>query len=157
MLSGAVVPTIYWKPLYVHHSSAGMGPRPRRLGLETVSRPIHGLVAVSSRRYVQMSRSRLGLESWRLGLGLGLDLSGLEPIAIFTQIYLRRFVTKTLSPHKLNRSVNINPMPNAAELYYLYSTSSLWYMTSFVLAKVFIAEVKSKLYHPNAKNESAGR
>jgi len=31
--------------------------------------------------------------------GLDLDLSGLEPIAIFTQIYLRRFVTKTLSPH----------------------------------------------------------
>jgi len=64
-----------------------------------------GLVSVLSRRYVQMSRSRLGLESWRLGLSLDLDLSGLEPIAIFTQIYLQRFVTKTLSPHKLNRSV----------------------------------------------------
>jgi len=45
------------------------------------------LSMVSSRRYVQMSRSRLGLKSWHLGLCLDLDLSGLEPIAIFTQIY----------------------------------------------------------------------
>ena len=37
----------------------GMGPRPRRLGLETVSRPTQGLVSVSSRRNCQ----RLGLVS----------------------------------------------------------------------------------------------
>jgi len=67
------------------------------------------LSMVFFRHYVQMSRSRLGLESWRLGLGLDLDLSGFEPIAIFTQIYWQRFVTKTLSLHKLNRSVNNNP------------------------------------------------
>jgi len=52
---------------------------------------------------------------------LGLDVSGLEPIAIFSQIYLRRVVTKTLSSHKLNRSVYNNPcrMQLPAELYYL--------------------------------------
>jgi len=83
-----------------------------------------------SRRYIQMSQSRLGLESWRLGLGL--NLSGLQPIAIFTQIYLRRFVTKTLSPHKLNRSVNYNPC--RMQLNSTICTSSLWHMTSFVLA-----------------------
>jgi len=103
------------------------GQRPRRLGLEAVSRPIHGLISVSSRRYVQMSRL---VSVLRGRLGLGLDLSGLEPIAIFTQIYLWRFVTKTLSPHKLNWSVNNNPcrMQQNSTI----CTSSLWHMTSFV-------------------------
>jgi len=93
--------------------------RPRRLGLET--NPWSRLGATSK---------CLGLESWRLGLDL--DLSGFEPIAIFTQIYLRRFVTKTPSPHKLNRSFNNNPcrMQQNSSI----CTSLLWHMTSFVLA-----------------------
>ena len=41
----------------------GMWSRSRRLGLETVSRPIEGLVSVSSRACRQTSRSRLGLGS----------------------------------------------------------------------------------------------
>jgi len=78
--------------------------------------------------------SRLGLKSWRFGLDL--DLSGLEPIAIFTQIYLRWLVTKTLSPHKLNRSVNNNPcrMHQNSTI----RTSSLWHMMPFVLALVLL-------------------
>ena len=54
-----------------------MWSRSRRLGLETVSRPIKGLVSVSSRACRQTSRSRLGLGSLGLGLGLGLDSLGL--------------------------------------------------------------------------------
>ena len=42
---------------------AGMWSRSRRLGLETVSRPIEGLISVSSRACRQTSRSRLGLGS----------------------------------------------------------------------------------------------
>jgi len=72
----------------------------------------------------------LGLETWRLGLDF--DLSGLEPIAIFTQIYLWRFVIKTLSPHKLNWSVNNNPC--RLQQISTICTSSLWHMTSFVPA-----------------------
>ena len=44
--------------LLMWHS--GMWSRSRRLGLETVSRPIEGLVSVSSRACRQTSRSRLG-------------------------------------------------------------------------------------------------
>jgi len=43
-LSELLVATIYYEQL-----KAGIGPKPRRLGLETVSKPIHGLVSVSSR------------------------------------------------------------------------------------------------------------
>ena len=49
-----------------------MWSRSQRLGLETVSRPTQGLVSVSSRPTWPTSRSRLGLEVERLGLGLGL-------------------------------------------------------------------------------------
>ena len=45
------------------HRGPGMWSRSRRLGLETVSRPIEGLVSVSSRACRQTSRSRLGLGS----------------------------------------------------------------------------------------------
>ena len=44
-----VLPCIFWP---------GMGPRPRRLGLDTVSRPIHGLVSVLSPNVSASSRSR---------------------------------------------------------------------------------------------------
>ena len=47
----------------------GMWSRSQRLGLETVSRPTQGLVSVSSRPTWPTSRSRLGLEVERLGLG----------------------------------------------------------------------------------------
>jgi len=62
-----------------------MGSRMRRLGLETVSRPIHGLVSVSSR-----SRSRSQSQA-------------------HCYFHSNLFITKTLCPHKLNRSVNNNP------------------------------------------------
>ena len=52
-----------WEPSIVRNFKTGMWSRSRRLGLETVSRPIEGLVSVSSRACRQTSRSRLGLGS----------------------------------------------------------------------------------------------
>jgi len=45
-----------------------------------------------------------------------------SPLVFSLKFYLRRVVTKTISPHKLNRCVNNNPcrMQLPAELYYLY-------------------------------------
>jgi len=94
-----------------------MGPRPRRLGLETY--PWFRLGATSK------------------CLGLDLDLSGLEPIAIFIQIYMRPFVTKTLSPRKLNRSVLVQ---NSIKLSVFHRCD-----IGVICAFVSIAEVKSKL------------
>jgi len=74
-----------------------------RDGPETESRDcLETYITYSWSRLVSVSRADISVS-------VSISTYQVSSPAIFTQIYLRRFVIKTLIPHKLNRSVNNNP------------------------------------------------